>query len=348
MKPMEQDFNANATADKKDEPSPPPPEEEVQRRDDSRFRAEVDGLIKDAEAMRVARMRAHRNRGFVTMTVGLISIMAGAAGFGWYLLMEAKLAYALACMVGAVIVPLILNIWAQGPLKAYKQDYKRRFMPRMAKALGGLKFHPTRGIGHGLLGKTGVVPPHKRYEAEDCFLGRYKDVKVIMSEARLFDAPKGGHMIFDGVFVMMEVPKARFEGHTIVTADQDMVSQWLNTRWKSLQAVQISASTPEAKRFQVITDKPQQANKIISDRLLKELAEAADIFDQAPLTAVLFRSRFIFLMIPYDGDMFEASSIHVPITTNEHALRAKQEIERIMEIIDVFEIYDTHEPELPA
>jgi hypothetical protein len=45
------------------------------------------------------------------------------------------------------------------------------------------------------------------------------------------------------------------------------------------------------------------------------------------------------MMIPNKGDMFEPSSMFVPVSTKQHALNCKKEIERILEIIDVFEIY---------
>ena len=44
-------------------------------------------------------------------------------------------------------------------------------------------------------------------------------------------------------------------------------------------------------------------------------------------------------MIPYKGDMFEASNIHIPVATKQHAMQCKREIEQILEIIDVFDLY---------
>ena len=69
-----------------------------------------------------------------------------------------------------------------------------------------------------------------------------------------------------------------------------------------------------------------------ADRRLFE-AEAAAIFNNAALTAVLFGKKYVFMMIPNDKDMFEASDLFVPVTTNQHALNCKKEIEQILEII---------------
>lgn len=321
---------------------PPPPEmpsEDVQRRDDADVRAEIDIIIQDAEDMRVRRMKDRRMRGFVSMTFGLIAICAGAAAFGWFFLMEANLLFAMLSMGCALVLPYVLSLWSEGPIKAYEEEYKRVYMPRLARAIGGLKFHPDKGISSRLLAKTGLLPPHKSYQAEDCFLGRYKGVKVIMSEARLYKEPKGGEMVFDGIFTLLEVPEKAFPGHTIISADEHLVAQHAKGRWQKLQPVQAVREYDRGKRFHVFSSVPDKAPDFITEKLLKELAEAADIFDKAALSAVLFGGKYIFIMIPTPLDMFEASNIHIPITSREHALKVKQEIEKILEIIDVFDIY---------
>ena len=46
------------------------------------------------------------------------------------------------------------------------------------------------------------------------------------------------------------------------------------------------------------------------------------------------------MMIPYEPDMFEASSLFVPVTTKTQAMQCKKEIEQLLEIIDVFDLYE--------
>lgn len=331
------------------EPAPDPdhkPKEEapvsandMQRRDDAKFKAEMDILIQEAEDLRLNHMRRHRGRNFMFGTMGMISLLAGASGFGWFLLVDPNIAMGVLCIMAATIPPIILHFWAHQPLKDYVRDHKNNFMPKMAKALGGLKFHPARGVSSKILSKTGVIPAHDIYKAEDCFMGAYKGVKVIFSEARLYAKKNHSEPVFDGIFVLLEIPNKVIEGHTIITADGAMVKKWASSRWQKLQNVSVSVSNPDWNRFQVFSDAPEAASLLVGEKLLKELSEASDIFDKAPLTAVLFRGKFVFLTIPYEADMFEASNIFVPVTTKQHALQCKKEIEQILEIIDVFEIY---------
>jgi hypothetical protein len=310
----------------------------LERVDDHRFTGAMDDVVRESEAMRLRYMKQHRGRGFLTMTLGMILALCGATAFGWYFLVQFDLARAVMCMIPAVLVPFILHGWSEAPLKHYIRDYKRVFMPKMAAALGGFKFNSDRGVPREVIGKTGVVPPHDSYSAEDCFLGNYKGVKVMFSEARLY---KRGHTgpVFQGIFVLLETPHKVFEGHTIITADRAMAQQSAATRWSKLTPVKIKVENPDWDRFLVYSDKPEDAALFVGEKLLKELSEAADVFNKALITAVMFRGKYIFMMVPNKGDMFEPSSVFVPVSTKQHALNCKKEIERILEIIDVFEIY---------
>ena len=306
---------------------------------DQRFTEDMDALIREAEHVRLRFMRTMRGRGFIAMSVGLISIMAGAGGFGWLFLVETDLVKGLAALALGVAIAAMLHFWSAQSLKAYKKDYKSRFLPRMAKVLGGFKYHPARGISRKLLAKTGVIPPHDVYEAEDCFMGRYKGVKVLFSEARLKNKKGYVEPIFDGLFVLVEIPQPVLKGHTIISANKTMLREWRNSRWQSLQDTGIQTGNLSWDRFAILSDQPAEAQQFVTENLLKELAEAADIFNESELTAALFGQKFIFMMIPYDADMFEASDIQIPITTKQHAMRCKKEIEQLLEVIDVFGLY---------
>lgn len=312
--------------------------EEISRVDESRFTADMDDVVNEAEDMRLRYMSRHAGRSMLTMSIGMIVALLGAAGFGWYFLVYFDIAKAALCMIPALAVPLVMHPWSEAPIKAYVRDYKTIFMPKMAKAFGNFNFHAERGISREMLGKTGVIPTHDIYRSEDCFAGNYKGVKVIFSEARLYSKSKREN-VFEGVFVLLEIPNNILEGHTIITADKHMVKDYAKTRWSKLSPVEIKVSNPDWDRFDIYSDKADSAALLVGEKLLKELAEAADVFNKADLTAVLFRGKFIFMMIPYSGNMFEASNVFVPVSTKQHALNCKKEIERILEIIDVFEIY---------
>ena len=334
-----QDTNTAIQADTQSDPNNSETSS-ISRQDERFFSDTIDSLIKEAETMRLNAMKKHRSRGFISMSFGLIAIIIGACGFGWFLFMEGLIVKGIGSISLGIIFAAYLHFWAAQSLKSYQSDYKAVFLPRIAKALGGFKYFHNRGVSSALLKKTGITPQYDRYSAEDCFMGNYNGVKVMFSEARLYVKAAPQKPIYNGLYILLEVPGEPIKGHTIITADKGLYHKSRPSRWESLQDAPLpEVSNPSWDRFQAVSDKPEETAKFITEDLLKELSEAADIFERSALTAVFFRKKYIFISIPYEGDLFEASTVHAPITTRRTAMQCKQEIEKIMEIIDIFDIY---------
>lgn len=313
---------------------------DLARRDHARFTSEIEDLIRQAEDLRLSHMKRHRAQSHRALGLGLVLLIAGAGGFGWFLLVEADIVRALGAIALAIILPLYFNLRPYDTLRAYREEYKTRFLPRLAQAMGGFTFHPARGISAKIVQRSGVAPAFDHYVSEDCFMGRYRGVKVIFSEARLSSAKnKDKGPEFSGLFVLLEAPGDIFEGHTVITAHAENAHKWRAGRWAKLQEVNVSTGDAALDRFHVFSDTPEAARAAVTPALLRELAEAAALFERAPLSAAMFGKKFLFLAIPYARDMFEPSSIHVPVATRQHALQCKREVEQIFSIIDVFDLF---------
>lgn len=312
-------------------------DERIDRRDDAQFQHEIKKLIQTAEEMRMQYMRKHQMQKMVASSIGMLVLLLGSSGFAWFLLMDADLIRALGSLAVGVSLPLFLTRWHRAPVKAYLADYKKRYLPELGKLMGGFCYSQTRGVSEAVLRRTGVVPAYKDYHSEDCFRGHYHGSKVLFSEARLFDDKK--RSVFRGLFVLIELPHEVFEGHTIITADRDMAGQYAGDRWKNLNQVAITQTDALSRRFVAFSNNPESAVLYIGDKFLKELAEADIAFGHAKLSAVLFQKKYVFMMIPHEADMFEASSLYVPISTQKHALACKKEIDQLLELIDVVQLY---------
>ncbi|NCT40962.1 MAG: DUF3137 domain-containing protein [Alphaproteobacteria bacterium] len=311
----------------------------VERMNDARFDAEIDKLIAFAEELRMSLMRQHRARSGVATASFIFFVLIGSIGFGYFLLFEGRADIGMMCVMLAIVFSYMVHMWSEKPLTAYKMQYKLQFMPKLARLLGGLRFFPSRGIGRGILEKTGVLPKFETYRAEDCFMGKYKGVKVIFSEARLYQSKKEVAPLFDGIFVLLEASSDLFDSHTIISSDHHMTQAYASKRWKNLSPVQFEKLPDDCAAFKAYSSAPESAASILGETFLKELSEASVVFKNAPITAVLFRKKYVFMMIPYAHDMFEASDIHIPVKTRQHAQQCRKEIDQILEIIDVFDIF---------
>lgn len=319
---------------------------DIQRREDAQFHANVEKLAADAEDIRMTLMRSYRTRELIASGAMIVFVLIGALGFGWYLLYEGWAEMAITSMLVAVFAPMLADFWAEAPLKHYREDYKKRFMPKLAHELGGFKFYPTRGISRKLIQKTGVLPAHETYSAEDCFMGRYKGVKVIFSEARLYEGKRKKNPVFDGLFVLLETPEESIHGHSILTTDNAMIGHYASKRWKNLSPLPMRHGAGLPVDFKLFSTKQHHGEILDNDRLLKELADTSQIFDLAPVTLVAFGKKYVFFMIPYAHNMFEPSNIHMPIQTKQQAIMCKREVEQVLEIIDVCDAFRS--PEQPS
>jgi hypothetical protein len=309
----------------------------IDKRDDAQFQHEIKKLLQKAEDMRLSYMRKHQTQKMIANSLAMLLLLAGSSGFAWFLLMETDLQRALGSLAAGICLPLLLSQWHRGPVKAYLVDYKKRYLPELAKLMGGFAYSPQRGINENVLNKTGVIPAYKHYHSEDCFRGLYHGSKVMFSEARLTDAKN--QAAFQGLLVLVELSHDVFEGHTIITADREMAGQYAGRRWKNLSQLALSTADSLTKRFVAFSDNPDAAALYTGERFLKELGELDVAFGQAGLSAVLFRKRYIFMMIPHEADMFEASSLYIPVSTHKHAITCKKEIDQLLEMIDVIHLY---------
>lgn len=298
---------------------------------DHDFSQKLSDLTSRAEDFRMENMRRYNTRTMMALILGMISLVAGASGFGWFFLMEGNLWKALASIAAAFILPLILQYWAGGPIRAYRRNFKAQFMPVFAKALGNLHFHPKRGISETIIRKSGILPAFDRYQAEDGFIGQSEGVKLIMSEARLF---KGGDLVFEGMFALVEVPGAPFEGTTILTANPALKQALM----RNLNPCPVQ--NPEyAARLAVFTSNSNPPPVASDERLLKEYYEMSLAFENSPLSAIFWNKRFIFTAIPHEGNMFECSNMFVPITTSTTAKQCRREVEQLLSIMDILKLY---------
>mgnify|MGYP001501971719 CR=1 FL=1 len=312
--------------------------EPISRIHNEQFDAEVEKLVKFSEDMRLRLMQKHQSRKMMSTFVFIVFVLIGATGFGWYLFMEGRIDIAILCVIACVSVPLSLHLWAAKPLDEYKEKYKTVFMPKLAAALGGFRFYTNRGVSKAIIQKTGVLPAFDTYQAEDCFIGKFKNTKVIFSEGRLYDNHK--ERVFDGIFVLLENAKPVFNGHTIITSDYNMVMRYAGKRWKSLSKVTIPNPAANTIEFSVFSNNPDAAIQLASEKLLKELSEASIVFNKTPITCVAFAKQFMFICLADNNDLFEPSDIHLPVRNQHHVQSCKAEINQILEIVDIFDVFN--------
>ncbi len=303
------------------------------------FSAELKRLIDEAEESRLNLMKQYEFRGFMAFSLGMLSVLGGASGFGWYFFYKFEILNAILCQVIGVIPFYFLHQFKMLPLQKYKREHKTIFMPKLAEALGGFQYKPRGGIKAKVLLPAKILPSFEKYSAEDCLSGAHQGTKIIISEAHMAHSKHRGEYVFDGVFVLLELPGNKFQGHTIVTADSHASRRWKDKRWQGLNPVPI-ANQRLAAFFEVFSNAPGEAETLAGENVLTQLAELSAEFDNAHVSVAFYEGKYIFMMIPYRVNMFEPSDLYLPVATAAQAQRHKNEIEKIISIIDLLGTYE--------
>ncbi len=310
--------------------------QDVRELGDDRFSADVQRLIDKAEDIRVRRSQQLDSRKRVVLTFDLLCAFTGGGMLGWLILMGSYVMIAAITIAASVVLPIVLHMWGGAPEKEYIRQFKDEFMPELAKALGGLKFKASGGISPKSVVPSRIMPAFDEYHAEDCFYGTFKGIKVLISEARMYSKKRKGEPVFDGVFVLLQTPAKKFRSHTIITADKRSAKSWMKTRWKQLQRVQ----DEDAGSFLVFSNNPGEAQRLCDSDMMELMNRLSEIFGNSELSVAFYGGNKVFLLIPYEGDMFEPGNIHMPVTTGQLALRCKKEVEQILSVVEILDVYE--------
>ena len=309
---------------------------------------EVKELIQKAEDMRLKNSHSYKFRQSLFYFVMSLSVGGSACYFVWVFLMGGSFALALGALGAGIVITPLMGYWAKMPLNNYRKTFKSEFMPALAKALGNLHYHPTGGIGMKTMIPSGIIPPHATYGAEDSFRGTFrKNIGLIVSEARMYGKNAKAPPIFDGLLVYLSVPKGSFKGHTIITSDHNAVKRWANTRWKKFNQIPVQQGI-EAGDFRVFTTNDDEGRGLADQDFIELLHKLSHLFGNKPVSSAFYGGSRVLLMIPSDDDMFEPGEIEIPVTSHGYAMKCKREIEQILNIVDVLDVYEADSSPLPA
>ncbi len=311
--------------------NPPAGQGEISAPPEQEFSEQLQYVLEYAENIRMRQMGKLRTRHFVFIFMLLACVLIGGGALAWAFLFEYNLNKGVFWLICSVLLCSATYMWSRVPLETYRKQYKVKIMPALGKALGNLKYNQKMGISRAVIQKAGIAPPHKNYHAEDCFTGRYKGVKMLLSEARLSGGNREGLPDFEGVFVMLEIRGQPFKGRVIITSDPA-----LQRRLRHREGLKRMRN----QGFEILTNHPDNIKKLASDALFKELAEISALFENAPISLTFFAGKYLFLMIPSPQDLFEPSHLLVPISSHTEIVRLKKEIGKILSIIDILELYE--------
>jgi len=229
--------------------------------------------------------------------------------------------------------------WVTAPKRAYAKAYKQEIMPAIA-ALFGLRFDVNGKIPMEEMRPTRIVPAHDRYESEDYFEGAHKGATIKFAEIKLEKRRRSGkHSYYDTVFkgmaILIDLPRARFYGHTILTADGSM--EWLREKMTGLQRADLVDPVFE-KKYSVFTNDQVEARYLLDPAMIDRIVRIQHSHVSGGVLAS-YKDKRILILVQTKKNLFEPADITFPATDAEALSALRQDVAETLALVDYFEFY---------
>lgn len=255
-----------------------------------------------------------------------------AAGGAFVVVLSAIIVWLLELPVVAVAVLVLGGMaggwWALGPARRHKEAARALFIPPLVSYLGTIEhFRDPKGrFDLSRVERSGITGAFNRSKLEDLFIGRHRDTDFRMIEARLRKR-SGGRCkrqttVFKGLLCEVGVPVS-FEGVVLLLGDKGRLGNWIVDKirgtFQGVAPVPLDHPAFE-ERFQVYSDNPAEAARLLQPGLLDTLLALAGELDREAVNCAFIDGRFL-IALPQKENLFEVGHLHRSLAHAEDDLR---------------------------
>lgn len=218
--------------------------------------------------------------------------------------------------------------WALAPARRHREAARALFVPPLLRFLGDIEHHRDPGdrFDLGRVRQSGITGAFNRSKLEDLFVGRHRGTDFRMVEAKLQKRRNTGRRrrrtVFKGLICEVSVPIA-FEGVVLLVGDKGKLGNWivgkLRETFDGIEAVTLDHGAFE-ERFQVYSDRPEEARRLLQPGLCDTLMALADEVGRAAVNCAFIEGRFL-VALPQKENLFEIGRLHRSLAQGEDDLR---------------------------
>ncbi len=224
----------------------------------------------------------------------------------------------------------------RGPFVKYKRHVKSDVMGVIVRFFVGFSYRPGTGLNQGLIKQSQIFPEYTTAEADDCFIGTYNDVNLMVCEETLkkeFRSAKGKRQmqtVFRGIAMEMGMRKP-FKGQTIVVKDAGILNKFKS--FDGLERVKLEDVVFE-KHFEVYSSDQIEARYLLTPAFMERVLKLKKIYKGKKI-AISFYANKILLAIDTRENMFEPCSF---FGTNLNKKKVDKVFEQFWTIFSVIRI----------
>lgn len=234
------------------------------------------------------------------------------------------------CIGGAIA----LWVWLK---KSFEKKVKRKIMPLLMKAFNGFYWQETPPVKHEEICEINIFPNAKNLvkSFDDCFVGKYRDVSVNLSECKYETGGKHSRTVFRGVVIKLKMNK-NFEGITIIRPKNSEVNNFSDLKKKKMELVELE-DVEFNKEYGVYSTDQIEARYLITTSFMERFKHITLAFSSIGSFCAFYGDSVY--IAPYScGDLFDLFGLTKPVTDTTQFEVLFEEFVSILALVDHFKL----------
>ena len=233
--------------------------------------------------------------------------------------------------IAVVVLGIVIGaLWGLRPARQHREAVRALFVPPLCAYLGSIEYFRKAEGRFDLerVRRSGITGGFQRAKLEDLFIGRHRETDYRMVEARLKERRRRdenkqrSRVVFRGLLCEVSVPAA-FEGLTLLVGDSGRLGNWIaglaRRTFAGLAVLPLDHAAFEA-RYQVYSDRPQEARQLLQPGLLDSLLAISDELGRTAVNCAFLDGCFL-IALPQRENLFEVGRLHRSLEQAEEDLR---------------------------
>lgn len=247
--------------------------------------------------------------------------------------LQNNLSFIKTIIFGVVIVCLFLGLAGNIPI-GFNQKVKEAIINTFLEFFGNFDWYSNEKFSAEEINYYNLFDYVKSSSGgcdSDYFEGKYKNLKIIISEALLIneDVP-----IFNGVLVQIELNK-NFNAHTIIV-EKCLTSIDAGAFWQNVEKVELE-DIEFNKMFKVFSDDQVEARYILTPSMMERFKNLKETFKTTGIRAA-FKDKSLLIAIPSNKNLFEVCDFKKPVTDTGQIQELFEEFVAVLSLVDVLNL----------
>lgn len=234
------------------------------------------------------------------------------------------------CIVGAIALWALLK-------KSFENKIKRKIMPLLMPAFNGFYWQETPPVTHEEICNVNIFPNAKNlvHSFDDCFVGKYRNVSVNLSECNYETGGKHSRTIFKGVVIKLKMNK-KFDGVTIIRPKNISTGNFSDLKKKKMELVELE-DVEFNKEYAVYSTDQIESRYLLTTSFMERFKKISLAFSSLG-TFCAFYGDSVYLA-PYSGcDLFNLFGLTKSVTDTAQFDVLFEEFVSILELVDHFKL----------